>query len=333
MTIIKKIREAINYNRPKELKEALSLISSEELIQANQEDRNKFLAISAKHNSKAMITALIDKGIDINTTNKQNETVLHQLLKHTPNKINHEFILFLLDKGTNINLKDEQNRSALFFILAKTNSVKELEEVKIASHYELDFNMKDKKGNNLIHFSTFHNYNIINLLDYLVLKGVAINELNDNQENVLRIAVLKRDVDVVAKLIKQYNVKADTQDVVNALNLSKDEVLVELMSSSKFNLNELNEKEDLIYNCLCFGMKKSLEYISHLPNNPMWNKENVEKAIEQYREQFGNIFEIDEHTVNHALEFAKVSLVYFEKQQLENLIIDTDLIESKKAKL
>lgn len=315
MSTILKIKESIDYNKASNLKELLQEVLLEELMTYNQNNKNKLLIISAKHRSKSMISMLLEKGLDINYQNAQGETLLFSLIKHNPTKINQDFKLFLLDKGANVNIEDNEGKTALFFLAANARNIEELENLAQHSKFEFNWNKTDKKNNTILHIVLNEHKNSPEMIDYLSFKGVNFHEVNNLDNNALDVAMMKNSPQIIHKLIHQYKLKIKEKSLHDALNVGKEDNFLEALNAQKVeSQNSLNLSPKLIDVCLSFNHIKALKALSQ---TAIWTEENVLNSLQTYRNQFFEIFEIDDSVKNEALEFAKVSLVYFEKEKLE----------------
>lgn len=318
MKPIEFLKEAITYNNVANAKKALEQITLQELINHNK--NNKLLSICTKNYSKELLTELLNHGLDINTQNTQGLTILNQLISQKNNeKMKKDFMFFLLDKGMNVNLKDNQGKSIFSYLVSHAHDIEELEKIK--SHHQFDINWQDKdnKGNTIIHLlvDTNEAENITSLIDYCVLKGVKISEKNNLGNNVLDVAIAKSTPSIIQKLSTQYKLNFKSDSLYFALNTLKEKNVIEAINHNHFDINDTHNNLRLIDICISLNQLNALKALS---KTEIWTEENVSLSLDNYRSQFGNIFEIDDDVKNTSLEFAKTSLIYFEKERLDKML-------------
>jgi ankyrin repeat protein len=331
------LKESLTNNCLLDVKKALELISSEELEAYNK--NNKLLTLCAKNYNKSTLTELLNHGLEINTQNSQKETILHVLLKQ-PNqsKFKEDFKLFLLDKGLDVNIKDNNQRSALSYLVAKANNVEEIKKIESHSQFDLNWLEKDKYDNNMIHLliGENNNGNVFSVVDYCLSKGINIYEKNNLNNTALDVAICESIAPIVKTLINQYQVEYQEESLYNALNLLRENNFIEVLNAKKIDFNNLKSTYKIMNVCLSLN---HLNVLKALSQTPIWTEDNLITSLNEYREQFSNIFEIDESTKNYSLEFVKVSLIYLEKERLERALSlfndqhNEDKEENKKIKV
>lgn len=166
----------------------LLLIKSKITIYDN--DGNSLLHLAVQTKDINFVKQLFTKNININNTNKSNETALHIASSYDLNDI----ILFLLDKSIDINVQEKRyGFTALIIALLNNNS----EGITNIINKNPDINIQDYNGNTALHIAIMENnhqaiqqmmklpldFNIVNL-DGNTYLHLIFNKLINKEENI-----------------------------------------------------------------------------------------------------------------------------------------------------
>ncbi|KAJ6246202.1 ankyrin repeat [Anaeramoeba flamelloides] len=149
-----------------------------------------------------IIKILIDKKININQLNIKSQTPLHFFCLNHPNM---EIINLLLANGANAQLLDKNNNSILHYLL-KSKQVS-LKKIKfLFQNYKLDLNVQNLQKESPISIYCRHqNINLETLLFFQKMKA-DFSILNNNQYSLFQIAIRNPHINIqCAKFLYQFD--------------------------------------------------------------------------------------------------------------------------------
>ncbi|KAJ5076640.1 ankyrin repeat-containing protein [Anaeramoeba ignava] len=169
--------------------EIQNIISKGVDVNSKNENEETILHLICKNenqfqNQFQMIEFLISKGADVNAkTNYSKETPLQYACQsQSQNSI--DVIKFLISKGADVNAKNDVDETPLHYV-CKTNSI---ESVKFLVSKGADVNAKTKYNETALHYSCrFQNENTFEFVKFFISKGLDINDTNYQQETSLHL--------------------------------------------------------------------------------------------------------------------------------------------------
>lgn len=151
------------------------------------------------------------KHIDINSKNKEGNTVLIEVLGLADEPIDiEETVAYLLDNGADVNLTGQYGRSA--FLAAIRNGDLNLKLIQKLIDAGANINQKDESGRLAVHYASANN---LSYLKFLMDKGADINAVTDDNKTPLILAAQYKQEDTVEYLLEKnidVNVNVNVKD-------------------------------------------------------------------------------------------------------------------------
>ncbi len=169
-------------------------------ISVQNDKKRTLLHYAAKHNLTDVINYLLEKGVDQELRDKNNETALQLAFR----KGAYEAVQLLIDPRANLNLQEE-NKSPLVFRMIETQSNENHEEIKILSYITafeeagVDISVQNLKKRTLLHYAAKHN--LTDVINYLLEKGVDKDQQDEHNETALHLAFRHEANEAVQLLI------------------------------------------------------------------------------------------------------------------------------------
>ena len=138
-----------------------------------------------------IIELLVSSGININSVNKNGQTVLHEATIFSQV----ELASFLISHGANVNIRDNTGKTPLHLAGKSPNPFL----VKLFIEHGADINAKDNEGKTVIHYAS--EIYITQVLQILIPNGVDINATVNNGKTALHIASERNMYKIVKYLI------------------------------------------------------------------------------------------------------------------------------------
>lgn len=181
-------------------------------------NRNAYALVSASENGNLeIIKLLLKKGFNLNVEDNEGFTPLMRALEHN----NSETVKFLLEKGANVNHKSKDEEGVTPLMLAFQNS--DIAIVKLIIEKGSNVFEKNKEGTNLIEYALY-NSDRENLLNFLLEKGLNIDERRYDSWTVLMLASYHGRVDTVNLLLKKgANIDSENSNGSTSLMLAIQE--------------------------------------------------------------------------------------------------------------
>ena len=157
-------------------------------MDCKDENGDTLLILAIRYSRRKAIKILLDNGADINATNQKGETALHRALIFF-SKL--EIVKILVERGANINVTDNSGKTPFENILqdkvmrprARKYDNESMKIIEYLVGNGADINKKSSskeyyKGYTALHFAT-REFDI-NLLKFLIRKGIDVNALNED---------------------------------------------------------------------------------------------------------------------------------------------------------
>ena len=205
-----------------------------------------------KQDQKEIVTYFLAKGVDVNQTNKEGNTVLMEAAKGT----DVEMVQTVLSKTKDINQRNNNGMSALSF--AVNNGSADVVSTLITE--KADIQVRDNSGN-IITYYLIQSYRPLrpNQKDEFTEKiavleksGVDFKELQKDGSSLLHIAVAKNDIKLLQKLEK-YNidVNAVNEEIMTPLHkaalIAKDDKILKYLIEHGADVTIKTEFEETAY--------------------------------------------------------------------------------------
>ena len=126
------------------------------------------LAVQHRYNYSNLVSFLVKKGAEINSSDKYGDTALHYAAKYGEED-NLDNIEFLIEKGANVTATNMEKETPLH----KASSI---EKVDLFIKHHADINAKDNKGYTPIQTSLLHNADM-DIFKHFIEKGSDTNGL------------------------------------------------------------------------------------------------------------------------------------------------------------
>jgi ankyrin repeat protein len=221
-------------------------------------DKDTPLHLAIQLGNLRIIEELLKRGADINLKNKKGYFPLHLGVQAG----NLEVIKILLKKEALIDIEDKEGQTPLYFAIANKNLniIKELldngadinkkyspllvlfKEHKNINHeyiiqildlfaqFKVDLGVKDEEGNTMLHLAA--KKGILNLVQYLLEKGIDPNIVNDNGDTPLHQALAGEQGEFMVEIVKALREKYAN---FNAQNNEGDTFLHKALRNYKYN--------------------------------------------------------------------------------------------------
>ncbi len=158
-------------------------------VTSSFQDRLSFIE-AAKQGNISVIESLLNKGIDINTIDKDGNTALIEATRHNQRAC----IQKLIEKGSKVNIKNNDGWTAL--IVASQNGYKTIAELLIKNG--ADFNIKANDGNTALTFASYKGY--VEIVKILKKSGAITVKYQDSK---ILTAALKGDINTLKALLEK----------------------------------------------------------------------------------------------------------------------------------
>ncbi|KAK0757304.1 hypothetical protein N5P37_010024 [Trichoderma harzianum] len=172
------------------------------------EDLSTYLEPAARFGHEAIVKLLLDKGADINATDKHLNTPLHEAIIRRQEAM----VALLLNKGANINAVNHHHRTPLH-IAARGEEV----IVKLLLDKSADFEAADYDGKTPLHYAAAKDKGIVELL---LNKGANIEAADHHGQRPLHNAVRKDKAIVELLLDKGADINAVDEDNATPLRIA-----------------------------------------------------------------------------------------------------------------
>jgi len=225
-----------------------------DIKRANIAVNNDFLILASRRGHIEIVRLLIDKGININQTNKDGQNALHWACENGHN----ETVQLLIQKGVDTKQKDIFRQNALHW--ASRRGHKEL--VQLLMGKGLDANEKDKFGKSALHWAWFYDHKEV--VQLLIEKGIDIHQQNNDGQNALHWASSKGHKDVVHLLVEK-GIDINLKDGLfkqNALHFAAEKGyydIVQLLIEKGVDINQTNYKGENALNLATNNGHKEIE--------------------------------------------------------------------------
>jgi ankyrin repeat protein len=236
---------------------------------AQLETKNEFLIIASQNGHKDIVAFLLEKGIDINQTDKDGRTALIW----ASGKGHEEIVKMLLEKkNIEINQKDNNDgNTALMWATGEGHK----EIVKILLENEnIEINQKDKEGNTALIWASFKGYmEIVKML--IQHKNTEINKKHENGWTILMLASIKGQGEIVKMLLDKENIEINQKNkegltaLMYASIKGREEIVKMLLEKESI---EINQKDDFRKTALMYASERGHEEIVKM----LLEKENLE---------------------------------------------------------
>lgn len=202
--------------------------------QAKLKTSTPLLSFAFIRDHQNIATYLLNKGADINTQDENRMTLLH----HAIGAQNQEVVEYLLKKGVDVNLANNDGQTPLQLAIvnsqpeialklvekaAAIDSLSPLQKVDLLKTaikmgkttaadlivQSINLNEPDKKGNTLLHEAAQTSGNE-KLIQFLIKKGAAVNQKNNDGMTPLNYAALYSSLDSIKLLVENGNANLNT---------------------------------------------------------------------------------------------------------------------------
>lgn len=210
------------------------------------------LHTAASHDRIEFVQALIEKGFDVNATDDEGNTALHQSVHHLP------MVKLLLNAGANFNLKNTLGQTSL--LLAFNQNI----QVFNFLLEQKDINFANAQGQNALHIAVMNGQ--IECAKYLIEKGIDVHAIDKEGETVLHKAFYITEKEKITELLKllpesifKINGKNKRGETPLHLAARKDDQFA-LMLLLKIPKNETNIKDNVLlrFDSLYLSAEKKL---------------------------------------------------------------------------
>lgn len=167
-----------------------------DIVKSLDPDKRTSLIVAAEDQSLALIEYLVFKGADVNATDSQFDTPLHNAVRNK----NKGVIKYLVSQGANINAKNEWGGTPIY------QALRDLDVLKSLVSQGADVNVKAMNGSTPVHHAASGNN--VEILKYLVTQGADTHALDNNGETPLHYAARNsQEIQVVGFLRADGHVK------------------------------------------------------------------------------------------------------------------------------
>lgn len=218
------------------------LVSKGALLESKLFSGETLLMAAASGSNYELVKFFVDKGLEVNATDKYGNTVVHYLVQHNPAN-GPKIIDFLVNKGANHNQKNFRGQSPL--MLAARDSSLELTRWFINSGDSV--NNRDEDGNTALHYACFGvPHSGENRIVSVLVEAGALADARDNMGRTpLMLACNSSDISA-ARFLLSHGANVNSQS---------DSGWTSLMYAARWGQMELIEL--LIRNGANLGIKNS----------------------------------------------------------------------------
>lgn len=205
-----------------------------------------------KNDQQEIVAYFLAKGVDVNQTNKEGNTVLMEAAKGT----NVEMLKTVLSKTKNINQRNNNGMSALTF--AVNNGSSDVLSTLITE--KADIQVRDNSGN-IITYYLIQSYRPLrpnqkdefsDKITVLEKSGVDFKELQKDGNSILHLAVSKNDLKLLQKLEKyEIDVNAVNEEIMTPLHkaalIAKDDKILKYLVEKGADVTIKTEFDETAY--------------------------------------------------------------------------------------
>jgi ankyrin repeat protein len=179
-------------------------------------DTTKTFFDAIKNNNIPIIENLIESEnviVDENIQDHNKDTALHLLTYTTPHKNN--ILEKLLSLGANPDIKNNEGYTPLFYAVLCQN----FDAVRLLIKYNANLNIQENYGKTVLHLAVEQPDYSIEIIDYLLRKGVDKTIL-DNQQRTALIIVSENNTDELLELFDSYRDRDEKSYHINKIVLT-----------------------------------------------------------------------------------------------------------------
>ena len=157
------------------------------------------LPLAAKYKNLEIVSAFIEKGVNINSTNREGKTALHFAIEND----DFEMLKFLIKHQATLDVKDKKGKTPLFYACVKKKSQKITELLlALGANPNLTFVVKKEKTT-LLHEAVYQKADT--LIKTLCYYGADVNKKNERNESSAHFAYRHYPI-ALEYMFKNYNV-------------------------------------------------------------------------------------------------------------------------------
>ncbi|MDR0392169.1 MAG: ankyrin repeat domain-containing protein, partial [Planctomycetaceae bacterium] len=152
----------------------------------NQTPLHEIVTLGGNQEYQELFQCFIDNGADVNAVDNDGNTILHSATNcHTVPTC---YIKALIEKNVNVNAKNKNDETPLLNIIKNTKNVGDrLEIVKLMIDKKADYNITDKNLSTLLHLTLLSKRPDRKVIEYLIENGININAKNNDGQTALLI--------------------------------------------------------------------------------------------------------------------------------------------------
>jgi len=206
---------------------------------------------------------LIDKNIDVNQLDLNNENALFKIVNNRliRNKLRLKLVKILIDKNIDINIANKSYKQNVLFNAIENKNIK---LIKLLINKNIEINQVDINEENIIFYLIKNNkieYKTkLKILKKLIDNNININQINIHNENVLYYDI-REETNIIKLLIdNKINIEHINNQKENCLfNLVRNNDLenIKLLIKRGININQQNSKNK---NVLFYAIKNNINY-------------------------------------------------------------------------
>lgn len=169
--------------------------------QLNNVGANPLLLVSSFLKNDSLLNYFTSLGIDINDCDNEGNGIFN----YTAKKGNQEMMNLLIQRGVDYKNLNKINGNAMIFASYGTrSSSNNLETYKYLENLGIEPNITTNKGVNPLH-SIAYKIKDLDIFNYFISKGVDVNQLNIDGQNVFMNSCYSNDTSVISLLLKHTN--------------------------------------------------------------------------------------------------------------------------------
>lgn len=305
-------------------KEVFDLIVNKSNLYKLDESNNNFCLYSIKYNRFEFFKYFLDLNIyNINSTNKDNQTILH--LAASKNYIN--FIDYIIDKDENrfydFNIQDIIISGTPINYLCYYNHLNAIKKI-FENYNNININDIDNNGNTIIHYCIKNNY--INILKYFLTKNEIFKDINFNVYNINlnyplhlifsnmnKIQLFLNEIDIFNILIQYTNLNFKNQEGYTCLYyLCKYNIwgkFIDILKYKKLDFTKINSKNEYMLSYIKDTKEKNkfkellIDSYINLNSYKQINKEKLKKDIEMNI----NLYNEEDYKLDYIRDFYQIT--------------------------
>ncbi len=212
-----------------------------------------------EHNFLEAAKIIIDNGVDVNATNKSEQTALMFAAQYN----NLEIIKMLIEKGANINKSDSLGHTAL--MIATYNNYLGVTQELIERG--ADMNKTDRYGDTALMLAAQNNN--LEVIKMLIEKGADVSKANNSGENFIMLAAQRNNLEIIKLIInKGTGVNITDKDGWTAIMYAARGGFMELVQILVSNEANVNKANNLGWTALMFAVRGGfVEVVDFLISN------------------------------------------------------------------